>query len=113
MAKTKRHWRQGDVLVIATTKTKAGAAVPRDERGRAVLAAGELTGHHHAIASVDALLSEIATPKPAQTGERFLRTTAPVDLSHEEHSTIRLPKGSYVVRIQREYDPIETRRVED
>ncbi len=38
---------------------------------------------------------------------RFLRTTAPVDLVHEEHATIALPEGLYAVVIQREYVPPE------
>src|ERR1700690_3076442 len=95
-------WRQGDVLVIAVRARGHGAEVPRDERGRAVLAAGALTGHHHAIASKDAMLLEFAeSARAEQLGERLLRTVAPVDLSHEEHSTIRLPRGTFVVRIQR------------
>lgn len=34
-------------------------------------------------------------------------------LTHEEHDTIELKQGLYLIGIQREYDPIEERRVID
>ena len=35
------------------------------------------------------------------------------DLIHQEHGTIRLPRGIYEVRIQREYTPKGIRKVVD
>lgn len=95
------HVRQGDVLVMAAPKElNVGGVLPRDNRGRVILAAGEVTGHHHAIADKECELRTIEG-----TDDRFLRIMAAsgVDLVHEEHSTITLPPGDYVVRIQREY----------
>ena len=52
-------FRQGDVLI----RSIDGAALPadakpepRDGRGRLILAAGEVTGHHHAVADRTATL---------------------------------------------------------
>jgi hypothetical protein len=95
-------YRQGDVLIFATAKAPKtlGAQAARDSQGRVILAAGEVTGHHHAIA--DAGCALYALP---DTDDRFLRIMegSGVSLVHEEHDTITLPPGDYVVRIQREY----------
>jgi len=98
------HFRQGDVLLLAIDPEALPAevrAVPR-QGGRVVLAEGEVTGHAHAIHSPAATLLRAGTDADAP---RFLRTTAPVDIVHEEHATIALPEGLYSIVIQREYVP--------
>jgi len=96
------HIRQGDVLVVAVTKKpkQLGDIIPRDSQGRVILAAGEVTGHHHAIADRECELRALP-----DTDDRFLRIMAAsgCELVHEEHDTIVLPQGDYIVRIQREY----------
>ena len=94
------HVRQGDVLVLGVEAIPDDAKPVTRDRGRVVLAYGEVTGHAHAIAARDATLLEL-------DGERYLRVTAPVTLDHEEHATIELPPGSFRVVIQREYVPSE------
>jgi hypothetical protein len=39
-----------------------------------------------------------------EEGRRYLRLKEDTDLSHEEHSTIKLPPGDFEVRIVRELD---------
>jgi len=114
--KQPKTWRQGDVLIIeAPDDLKRGKKVPRAADGRVILAAGELTGHHHAIASKDAALFDRADDDAALAlGERILSARRKVTLRHEEHAPIELPKGNYIVRTQVEYDPTTmARRVED
>ena len=102
-------FRQGDVSIIPVTSLPADLVpVPRDA-GRVVLAYGEVTGHAHAIASPDAEL--FATT--ADAVDRFLRVRSQVALQHEEHATITLPPGDYIVRRQREYQPVAFRQVAD
>ena len=98
-------YRQGDVFIQACT-------IPKDAKpingSRIILAEGEVTGHHHAI---------VADPTVCRAYEKdgmiYLHVESPVDLTHEEHSTITLPAGDYVSYIQREYDAVATRRVAD
>ena len=95
-----RQYRQGDVLleqIDAMPQELPLREVPR-HGGRVVLAEGEATGHFHAIAAPNAQLLEA----PGSM-HRFLQLDDPCDLTHEEHSTIRLPQGCYRVRLQREY----------
>jgi hypothetical protein len=102
------HYRQGDVLLVRRTRLPRGTKpVPRD-RGRIVLAYGEVTGHAHAIDEEFAELVEVEK-------QRFLRVPGKevATLVHEEHAAIEVPPGIYEVRQQREYSPEEIRNVAD
>lgn len=106
-------YRHGDLLIIM-------AAVPADARkqrrrnGRLVLAEGEVTGHAHAILDPGADLYDLIPAGDVdEMRQRFLRVTAEVALTHEEHATIMLPPGEYEVRRQREYTPERVRWVAD
>ena len=101
--------RQGDVWMETGTAIPADAKpVQLDARHRIILAAGEVTGHHHAIT---------ADPTVCQAYEKdgriYLHVETVVTVQHEEHGPITLPAGDYVTYIQREYDPLGSRRVKD
>jgi hypothetical protein len=107
--KTTTQYRQGDVLLEKCAKPSSKQQlrpVPRD-RGRIVLAYGEVTGHAHAICEAEAELVEL------DTGERFLMSDAGMRIVHEEHAPISLPPGNYRVIRQREYSPEAIRNVAD
>lgn len=100
-----RIFRQGDVIVIPCE------SIPTNLKHTKVcrLAWGEVTGHHHTIhdgatgyaSDVDALVD-------------YIEVTAPsADLTHQEHSTIAIPAGTYQVVKQVEYTPAELRNVRD
>ena len=100
-----RIFRQGDVIVIPCKSIPSGLKQTK----RVTLALGEVTGHHHTIhegatgyaSDVDALVEYIEV------------TGAPADLTHQEHSTIPIPAGTYQVVKQVEYTPAELRNVRD
>lgn len=114
---TIKQYRQGDVLVTSphtrcfdgSARPRASAAekVPR-EQGRIVLAHGELTGHAHAIANKDVVLTR--DPKLA---DLFMSATSGGTLEHDEHGAIAIPPGEYRVIRQREYSPEAIRNVAD
>lgn len=97
-------WRQGDVFIVATSKLPAAG---RNER-RPVLAEGEITGHAHK-------LQDPASGQVFSVGENmYLEVLADrATIVHEEHGPVTLPRGGYEIRIQREYSPVEIRRVVD
>ncbi|MEU7912403.1 hypothetical protein [Microbispora bryophytorum] len=97
-------YRQGDVLIVPVTEESVPRGlrpVPRDPRGRLVLAEGEATGHCHAF------------PGPGTLYPGFLHLPAGGRLVHEEHDPIPLPKGWFRVIRQREYVPGSFRTVAD
>lgn len=97
-------WRQGDVFVVAVDGLPRG----RRESHSLVLAQGEITGHAHRIAENDAASASLIDKR------LFLEVTKDTaTLTHDEHAPIALPRGTYEIRIQREYAPAEIRRVVD
>ena len=68
----------------------------------------EATGHQHAISD------EFATLSVAESGVTVLEVEEAVAaLKHEEHATINLAPGTYIVTRQKEYSPAEIRNVAD
>lgn len=101
-------YRQGDVLLVPVDSVPQDAKKKRRVGGRVILAAGEVTGHHHAIRDSGVALLELGERRFVSVGEEG------AELKHEEHSTIPVAPGAYEVIIQREYDDAEEwRRVAD
>ena len=99
---------QGDVRIIKSDAIPPAAKLkPRAQDGRIILAAGEVTGHHHAIADECVGLYEDAN------GNMFIRVDGTATVSHEEHGAIELLPGVYEVRVDCEYSPAEIKRVRD
>lgn len=93
--------RQGDVILLPIQQTE-GKKV-----SHLTLAEGEVTGHSHRIIKGEAELYE-------KEGTLYLRVLSKEALlSHEEHKAISIPQGSWMVRIQREYEPAGWRYVAD
>lgn len=89
--------RQGDVLIIPLKKLSVNDSV---KLPNLILAKGEVTGHSHRISEGKAQLYE-------RNGTLFLRVLSPTaKLQHDEHHPLNIPKGDWMVRIQREYRPI-------
>ena len=102
-------YRQGEVLIrkldtpinVDQTRNeydKAKVYIPRKDR---VIVEGEQTGHMHAVSVGTLYEKRSAWNTPEQL---FLRTDETTELTHDEHATIKLPKGDYEITFQREYD---------
>lgn len=98
-------YRQGDVLIVKVD------SIPKNLKPtkKVTLALGEVTGHHHTI-HVGAVGFANAEEDLA---EYFSVESESADLTHQEHDTITIPKGSYKKIIQVEYTPAEIRNVAD
>lgn len=99
--------------LAAVTPTATDDALP-PENGRVILAHGEVTGHAHEIAEpAQATLREMeeAVRLLGDLSDAGTMTQAGLVLTddssvvHQEHATIPLAKGKYIVRRQREYTP--------
>jgi hypothetical protein len=97
--------RQGDVLV--TPRAIPKSATPEKPDGRVVLAEGEATGHAHAILDVKAV--EVLR----DGSETYLRVKSPTEITHEEHNTLKVEPGEYLIRRQVETWMDEVRQVAD
>lgn len=100
-------YRQGDVLLEKVASLpKAATPMINPEKGRLVLAYGEVTGHAHAIDS------KLATMYQWE-GDRLIDVRPGAQLLHEEHAAVVIEPGVYKVVQQREYSPEEIRNVAD
>jgi hypothetical protein len=121
------QFRQGDVYIKQVTKLPDGLEPIDREKGKVVLAHGEVTGHMHAISEKhvqhfrDAGLEDRLKSEGgfrARTGGAIPFTylevnSEPATLRHEEHDPIVLDPGLYEIRIQREYTPQAIKSVQD
>ena len=93
--------RQGDVILLPV-KQAEGQKLPH-----LTLAEGEVTGHKHRISEGTAELYK-------KTGTLYLKVLSETaTLSHEDHQALAIPQGSWMVQIQREYEPKGWRLVKD
>jgi hypothetical protein len=97
--------RQGDVLISPIYNSFN--LLTSQRLSHLVLAEGEATGHRHQISQGEAELYQ-------QHGELYLKVISETAiLSHEEHHAVKIPRGSWLVRRQREYQPEGWRYVGD
>ena len=93
--------RQGDVI-LQSAKVTFGKKL-----SHLTLAEGEVTGHSHRITSGNAELYK-------KDDTLYLRVLSEkATLTHEEHKSVKIPQGNWIVRIQREYEPMGWRYVAD
>ena len=85
---------------------------------KAVLAFGEVTGHTHRVEMSEMLKGagvslhmDYKREAGVDVPNAFEVHNESVELQHEEHDTITLPPGNYVVKIVREFNHI-TRRAQ-
>jgi hypothetical protein len=113
----KNQFRHGDVFLIPTTKKPTAQAQRVTDKGRVILAYGEVTGHAHEVVGAGTLDNADAVPPmelfQEPDGRRLLVISRPSALQHEEHGRIDLPVGGYEVIQQREYTPGAIRNVAD
>ena len=107
--RNKPFWRQGDIYFVKLDEEIDSASATPVKSG--IIAKGETTGHAHRVTpssiAQGSLLSLIGR-------SMFLRSPeAGTIIVHEEHGTIALPRGSYAVVPQREFDGLRWRQVLD
>lgn len=131
--KTRKAYRQGELLFLPLSdgEFKDMDANPNQATHSSwrnlntdTLREGEATGHKHQVVTETAGVATILAPvqqfmrglpqmSPLGTEDRLLISDEPAQIVHPEHNTLALPKGTYLVIVQREYDEVKARRVLD
>ena len=125
-------YQQGDVVMYKlndedfktfSNENKAGESYPivnytGQTDTKAVFAFGEVTGHTHRVEMSDMLKNagvslhmDYNRKAGVDVPNAFEVHNESVELQHEEHDTVTLPPGNYVVKIVREFNHI-TRRAQ-
>jgi hypothetical protein len=104
----------GDVVLVRVDDIPAAAKLEREFTG--IVQYGEHTGHAHRLRNpIRARRVELDSVPEVHTfpyemyqhfeeGRRFLKVSEETEITHEEHSPITIPSGTYEVRIVREHD---------
>lgn len=103
--------RQGDVMIMGVDEIPEGLEKIKPGVRGYVLAEGEATGHAHTLNEVQ--FAQMWKGSQEEDPDLFLKTDKACTVVHEEHGTINLPEGTFLVRRQREYSPEEIRKVQD
>lgn len=128
--RTRKAYRQGELLFIELTQQELSSIGPDSEHLRwnklhtNVIREGEATGHKHEVitetpnaisilAPVNQFIRGLANMANIGSDDRVLVATEPAEIIHPEHNTLALPKGNYLVIVQREYDEVKARRILD
>ena len=101
--------RHGDVDIIPLSMTSL-KSIPSDAYispdGKTVMH-GE-SGHQHKLQSGQVLVLnepvEVQTEMGTEHAAKFLHVPQTTTIRHEEHTTLQIPKGNYVVLQEREMD---------
>lgn len=111
------HYRQGDVLLVRVNNIPANVTPRPRDKGRVILAYGEVTGHAHQIDTPDTVAlfnaPESEVDRTSGLELAYLKVDRLSQLVHEEHDAIMLEPGMYRVSNQREYAPEALRSVAD
>lgn len=95
------HYRHGDLILGRSSEEVSG--MEKVASRTFVLAEGETTGHKHVIASETGTVDIYRSG----SGEIYVAIDGKASVSHDEHSTIEIPSGTYKLGRQREYDYFE------
>jgi len=88
-------YRHGDLLIKPIDNIPKDAKLNKDN----ILALGEVTGHKHRLNIKQLSVYETL-------GQKYVSLKQKTDLVHEEHNTLTLEPGNYVVLMEREFDPV-------
>lgn len=98
MIQYERAYRQGEILIFKVKKIPSWLT---SERGRTipngVIREGEKEGHEHKVEGDKVQLSLFDDGT-----EGIIKAGGRVTITHPEHKDIKLPKGDYVVKVQKE-----------
>ncbi len=90
--------RHGDLL-LKTVKDIPEKAV---NLGSDTLQEGEVTGHRHRLKGDFDIVQTFSSI--GQKGHKYVNAKSELELVHEEHNTIKIPIGKYVLFQEREFD---------
>jgi len=131
--KTRKAYRQGELLFMPLNQENMASICP-DPKGSSyprwnklqtsVLREGEATGHKHEVMTATPGAATLLAPASSLfrglpymdligKEDRMLVAEEPVEVVHPEHRPLMLPKGNFLVIVQREYDEIKARRIMD
>lgn len=103
---------QGDLLILRVDEVPDGLPKRQAEGGRHIVAHSE-TGHHHTVDDLGTELFGEQDPDVCYLRVEGEHTDLVHHRSYDTHDTLRLGRGIWMLKRQRESTPEGWRRVED
>ena len=99
--KKPKIYRHGDLLIRQVKKIPCAIRLDTN-----IIAEGEVTGHNHKLYGSHQVYG--TNPKnPRVIEPTYFQAKEDISLKHEEHATLKIKKGNYVIIHEREYNPFK------
>ncbi len=93
------YLRHGDLLFKQIDVLPSGLKALDND----IVAFGEATGHHHKLIGGQATVYEAKD----NSEKRYVEVKQTSQLTHQEHKTIEVPKATYEIVNEQEYEPFK------
>ena len=105
--KKPKLYRHGDLLIKQIDHIPLSAK----PLSTSIIAEGEVTGHNHKLYGSHQVYG--TSPKhPRIIEPTYFQAKEEISLKHQEHATLKIKKGNYVIIHEREYNPFKDISVE-
>lgn len=102
MIQYEKAYRQGEILIFKVKEFPQRYTKPKPVPN-GVIREGEKEGHEHKVKGVNPQQDSMFELSLFEGGdEGTLKADSTVTITHPEHKDIKLPKGKYVVKVQKE-----------
>ena len=99
--KKPKIYRHGDLLIRQVKKIPCAIRLDTN-----IIAEGEVTGHNHKLYGSHQVYG--TSPKnPRVIEPTYFQAKEDISLKHQEHATLKISKGNYVIIHEREYEPFK------
>ena len=97
-----KFYRHGDLLIKQIKKIPE-PAIPLSTN---IIAEGEVTGHNHKLYGSHQVYGT-HSENPRIIEPTYFQAKEDISLKHQEHATLNISKGNYVIIREREYNPFK------
>ena len=96
-------YRHGDLLLRQVDKIPVSATPMKTN----IIAEGEVTGHNHKLYGSYQVWGTHSSQNHRIIVPTYFQAKEEISLKHQEHNTLKISKGNYVILHEREYDPFK------
>ena len=99
--KKPKIYRHGDLLIRQVKKIPCAIRLDTN-----IIAEGEVTGHNHKLYGSHQVYGT-HSENPRIIEPTYFQAKEDISLKHQEHATLKISKGNYVIIHEREYEPFK------
>ena len=98
-----KFYRHGDLLLKQVDKIPESATPMKTN----IIAEGEVTGHNHKLYGSHQVYGTHSSQNWRIIEPTYFQAKEDISLKHQEHSTLKISKGNYVIVHEREHNPFK------